>query len=66
MRFNDIHLQQYYLFLDGGLSFVEQDTFRGRVCECPLVEGVQFHGDGYSLCQGTAELLPDPIDPPFS
>jgi len=30
------------------------------------VEGVQFHGDGYSLCQGTAELLPDPIDPPFS
>jgi hypothetical protein len=43
-----------------------KDTFRGRVCECPLVEGVQFHGDGYSLCQGTAELLPDPIDPPFS
>jgi hypothetical protein len=28
-----------------------KDTFRGRVCECPLVEGVQFHGDGYSLCQ---------------
>ena len=28
-----------------------QDTFRGRVCECPLVNGVQFSGDGYSLCK---------------
>jgi hypothetical protein len=28
-----------------------KDTFRGRVCECPLVEGVQFKGDGYSNCE---------------
>ncbi|KAK3013918.1 hypothetical protein RJ639_009446 [Escallonia herrerae] len=27
-----------------------KDTFRGRVCECPLVDGVQFKGDGYSSC----------------
>ena len=29
-----------------------QDTFRGRVCECPLVDGVQFKGDGYRHCEG--------------
>jgi hypothetical protein len=29
-----------------------QDTFRGRVCECPLVDGVQFKGDGYKNCEG--------------
>lgn len=29
-----------------------QDTFRGRVCECPVVDGVQFKGDGYSSCVG--------------
>ncbi|KAJ8763482.1 hypothetical protein K2173_002365 [Erythroxylum novogranatense] len=28
-----------------------KDTFRGRVCECPLVDGVQFKGDGYSHCK---------------
>ncbi|KAG5562412.1 hypothetical protein RHGRI_005221 [Rhododendron griersonianum] len=28
-----------------------QDTFRGRVCQCPLVSGVQFEGDGYNSCQ---------------
>jgi len=28
-----------------------QDTFRGRVCECPTVDGVQFKGDGYSHCE---------------
>ncbi|XP_047956553.1 vacuolar-sorting receptor 6-like [Salvia hispanica] len=27
-----------------------KDTFRGRVCECPLVNGVQFQGDGYESC----------------
>ncbi|KAL0376047.1 UNVERIFIED_CONTAM: Vacuolar-sorting receptor 3 [Sesamum calycinum] len=27
-----------------------KDTFRGRVCECPVVNGVQFKGDGYSSC----------------
>ncbi|XP_057867292.1 vacuolar-sorting receptor 6 [Cryptomeria japonica] len=30
-----------------------KDTFRGRVCECPLVSGVQFKGDGYSHCEAT-------------
>lgn len=28
-----------------------KDTFRGRVCECPLVDGVHFAGDGYKSCQ---------------
>ncbi|KAK0583458.1 hypothetical protein LWI29_037214 [Acer saccharum] len=28
-----------------------KDTFRGRVCECPVVDGVQFKGDGYSHCE---------------
>ncbi|XP_042028630.1 vacuolar-sorting receptor 6-like isoform X2 [Salvia splendens] len=27
-----------------------KDTFRGRVCECPLVNGIQFQGDGYEAC----------------
>jgi hypothetical protein len=30
-----------------------QDTFRGRVCECPIVKGVKFVGDGYTNCEGT-------------
>ncbi|XP_058069871.1 vacuolar-sorting receptor 3-like [Magnolia sinica] len=30
-----------------------KDTFRGRVCECPLVEGVQFKGDGYNACEAS-------------
>ncbi|GAA0158157.1 extracellular matrix structural protein [Lithospermum erythrorhizon] len=30
-----------------------KDTFRGRVCECPLVNGVQFKGDGYSSCKAS-------------
>ncbi|KAB2044731.1 hypothetical protein ES319_D01G110600v1 [Gossypium barbadense] len=29
-----------------------RDTFRGRVCECLLVDGVQFKGDGYSHYEG--------------
>ncbi|EFJ22768.1 hypothetical protein SELMODRAFT_175218 [Selaginella moellendorffii] len=28
-----------------------KDTFRGRVCECPIVQGVQYSGDGYSHCE---------------
>ncbi|CAL5410657.1 unnamed protein product [Camellia sinensis] len=28
-----------------------KDTFRGRVCECPLLNGVQYKGDGYTSCQ---------------
>lgn len=27
-----------------------KDTFRGRVCECPLVDAVQLQGDGYNSC----------------
>ncbi|KAL3814311.1 hypothetical protein ACJIZ3_015579 [Penstemon smallii] len=30
-----------------------KDTFRGRVCECPLVNGVQFKGDGYNSCNAS-------------
>ncbi|KVI03219.1 EGF-like calcium-binding [Cynara cardunculus var. scolymus] len=33
-----------------------QDTFRGRVCECPIVEGVKFIGDGYKHCEASAAL----------
>ncbi|KAL2900675.1 Vacuolar-sorting receptor 7 [Bienertia sinuspersici] len=28
-----------------------KDTFRGRVCECPVVAGVQYQGDGYTSCK---------------
>ncbi|MCO5595474.1 hypothetical protein L7F22_049517 [Adiantum nelumboides] len=28
-----------------------KDTFRGRICECPVVHGVQFQGDGYKSCK---------------
>ncbi|KAL5731275.1 Vacuolar-sorting receptor 7 [Ranunculus cassubicifolius] len=28
-----------------------QDTFRGRICQCPVVNGVQFRGDGYVSCE---------------
>ncbi|WZY69002.1 hypothetical protein YC2023_001242 [Brassica napus] len=27
-----------------------KDTFRGRICECPVVKGVQYKGDGYTSC----------------
>ncbi|XP_042010866.1 vacuolar-sorting receptor 3-like [Salvia splendens] len=30
-----------------------KDTFRGRVCECPVVNGVQFRGDGYRSCSAS-------------
>ncbi|CAN0846922.1 Vacuolar-sorting receptor 1 [Linum grandiflorum] len=30
-----------------------RDTFRGRVCECPLVQGVKFTGDGYTHCKAS-------------
>ncbi|XP_057851470.2 vacuolar-sorting receptor 3 isoform X2 [Cryptomeria japonica] len=30
-----------------------KDTFRGRVCECPIVDGVKFQGDGYSYCEAS-------------
>ncbi|XP_077253450.1 vacuolar-sorting receptor 6-like [Tasmannia lanceolata] len=38
-----------------------KDTFRGRVCECPVVNGVQYHGDGYKSCQaiGPARCMVD-------
>ncbi|OVA01562.1 EGF-like calcium-binding domain [Macleaya cordata] len=28
-----------------------KDTFRGRICECPVVNGVQYRGDGYRSCE---------------
>lgn len=33
-----------------------KDTFRGRVCECPVVQGVKFVGDGYTHCEATGAL----------
>ncbi|KAK1270684.1 Vacuolar-sorting receptor 1 [Acorus gramineus] len=30
-----------------------KDTFRGRVCECPTVQGVKFVGDGYTHCEAS-------------
>uniref|UniRef100_A0A6M2EHG8 EGF-like calcium-binding domain-containing protein n=1 Tax=Populus davidiana TaxID=266767 RepID=A0A6M2EHG8_9ROSI len=33
-----------------------KDTFRGRVCECPMVQGVKFVGDGYSHCNASGSL----------
>jgi hypothetical protein len=39
-------------FLTLLLSTLVQDTFRGRVCECPTFNGVQFKGDGYTTCEG--------------
>lgn len=27
-----------------------KDTYRGRVCECPFANGVQYKGDGYTYC----------------
>lgn len=28
-----------------------KDTFRGRVCQCPSANGVQYRGDGYKSCE---------------
>ncbi|KAJ0790967.1 putative EGF-like calcium-binding domain, complement Clr-like EGF domain-containing protein [Helianthus annuus] len=33
-----------------------KDTFRGKVCECPVVNGVKFVGDGYTHCEASAAL----------
>lgn len=33
-----------------------RDTFRGRVCQCPTVQGVQFVGDGYIHCEASGAL----------
>ncbi|XP_050234981.1 vacuolar-sorting receptor 1-like [Mercurialis annua] len=33
-----------------------KDTFRGRVCECPVVRGVKFVGDGYTHCEASGSL----------
>ncbi|KMZ59345.1 vacuolar sorting receptor 6 [Zostera marina] len=27
-----------------------KDTYRGRICECPTSNGVQYSGDGYTSC----------------
>lgn len=28
-----------------------KDTYRGRVCACPIADGVQYRGDGYTSCE---------------
>ncbi|KAM7263589.1 hypothetical protein ACFE04_001272 [Oxalis oulophora] len=33
-----------------------KDTFRGRVCECPVVQGVKFVGNGYTKCEASGSL----------
>ncbi|KAI9074291.1 hypothetical protein K1719_043118 [Acacia pycnantha] len=33
-----------------------RDTFRGRVCECPMVQNVKFVGDGYTHCEASGTL----------
>ncbi|XP_022563133.1 vacuolar-sorting receptor 2 [Brassica napus] len=33
-----------------------RDTFRGRVCQCPIVQGVKFLGDGYTHCEASGAL----------
>ncbi|XP_054785284.1 vacuolar-sorting receptor 1-like isoform X2 [Prosopis cineraria] len=33
-----------------------RDTFRGRVCECPIVQNVKFVGDGYTHCEASGAL----------
>lgn len=33
-----------------------KDTFRGRVCQCPIVQGVKFVGDGYTHCEASGAL----------
>ncbi|CAH9134712.1 unnamed protein product [Cuscuta epithymum] len=33
-----------------------RDTFRGRVCGCPTVQGVEFVGDGYTHCEAPGAL----------
>ncbi|ONK77165.1 uncharacterized protein A4U43_C02F3770 [Asparagus officinalis] len=30
-----------------------RDTFRGRICQCPVVRGVKFVGDGYTHCEAS-------------
>ncbi|TKY65666.1 Vacuolar-sorting receptor 1 [Spatholobus suberectus] len=36
-----------------------RDTFRGRVCECPIVQNVKFFGDGYTHCEASGSLRCD-------
>ena len=40
------------------LNLAFQDTYRGRLCECPTVQGVKFAGDGYTHCKGISVYLP--------
>jgi hypothetical protein len=49
---NNKLLQAYSFLCSYNVKYLPQDTFRGRVCECPLVDGVQFKGDGYTTCEG--------------
>lgn len=58
-RFFEVHfnLLVAYLFFLYLIKNKLQDTFRGRVCECPVVQGVKFSGDGYTHCQGNLLLF---------
>lgn len=42
----------YYVYVSVKEVSLLQDTFRGRVCQCPIVQGVKFLGDGYTQCEG--------------
>ncbi|KAG2329157.1 hypothetical protein Bca52824_000337 [Brassica carinata] len=33
-----------------------RDTYRGRLCVCPTVQGVKFSGDGYTHCRASGAL----------
>lgn len=33
-----------------------RDTFRGRVCVCPVVNNIKFVGDGYTHCEASGTL----------
>ena len=40
------------IYVYNNYSMNMQNTFRGRVCECLVVKGVKFVGDGYTHCEG--------------
>ena len=35
-----------------------QDTYKGRICECPPAHGIQYSRDGYTSCHHTPFLHP--------
>ncbi|GFY82438.1 vacuolar sorting receptor homolog 1 [Actinidia rufa] len=62
---NDVHrLKQTSVLENNGGCWQDKaanitacrDTFRGKVCECPIVQGVKFVGDGYTHCEASGAL----------